>query len=104
MYKRQLKHYAEAHILIEQLKSGSGIEIVSDVSEDVLALRFQRLIMSHLEEKKYRGVLMGSELDDVRLTLISGKAHEKHTEGGDFREATYRAVRQGLMKAMTCGA
>ncbi|MCI5793223.1 MAG: TetM/TetW/TetO/TetS family tetracycline resistance ribosomal protection protein [Lachnospiraceae bacterium] len=99
-----LKHYAEAHILIEPLKSGSGIEIVSDVSEDVLALRFQRLIMSHLEEKKYRGVLMGSELEDVKFTLISGKAHEKHTEGGDFREATYRAVRQGLMKAMKCGA
>ena len=95
-----LKHYAEVHILMEPLKAGQGIEIASELSEDILPINYQRLIMTHLEEKKYRGVLMGAELDDVRLTLINGRTHEKHTEGGDFREATYRAVRQGLMKAM----
>ena len=94
-----LKHYAEAHILIEPLERGSGIEIVSNVKDEVLAGNFQRLIMTHLEERKHCGVLTGAELTDVRFTVISGRAHEKHTEGGDFRESVYRAVRQGLMKA-----
>lgn len=94
-----LRHYAEVHLSIEPAPRGAGIIIGSDCSEDVLEGRWQRLIMTHLYEKKHLGVLTGSELTDVRITLIAGRAHLKHTEGGDFRQATYRAVRQGLMKA-----
>ena len=94
-----LRHYAEAHILIEPLPAGSGIEIETVCSVDELALNWQRLIMTHLAERKFRGVLTGSELTDVRFSVLTGKAHAKHTVGGDFRQATYRAVRQGLMEA-----
>lgn len=93
-----LRHYAEAHILIEPLPLGSGVEITADCSEDKLPLSWQRLILTHLAEREHRGVLTGSALTDVRLTLIAGAFHLKHTEGGDFRQATYRAVRQGLRK------
>lgn len=94
-----LRHYAEVHILMEPLEPGSGIQIESNVSEDVLDKNWQRLIMTNLYEKKHVGVLTGSEITDMKLTVIAGKAHLKHTEGGDFRQASYRAVRQGLMKA-----
>ena len=94
-----LRHYAEVHLLLEPLPRGNGIEIAAACSQDVLALNWQRLILTHLAEKAHRGVLTGSAITDVRLTLVAGRAHEKHTEGGDFRQATYRAVRQGLMKA-----
>lgn len=94
-----LRHYAEVHVLMEPLEPGSGIQIESDVSEDVLDKNWQRLIMTNLYEKKHIGVLTGSEITDMKLTVIAGKAHLKHTEGGDFRQAAYRAVRQGLMKA-----
>lgn len=93
-----LRHYAEAHILIEPLPSGSGVEIAADCAEEVLPLSWQRLILTHLAEREHRGVLTGSALTDVRLTLVSGTFHLKHTEGGDFRQATYRAIRQGLRK------
>ena len=96
-----LRHYAEAHILIEPLERGSGIEIASSCSEDILDRNWQRLIMTHLSEKQHLGVLTGSPLTDVRYTLAAGRAHLKHTEGGDFRQATYRAVRQGLMQAQS---
>ena len=94
-----LRHYAEVHLLIEPTEPGSGISFDSNCSTDELALNWQRLILTHLAEKKHLGVLTGSELTDVKITLIAGRAHEKHTEGGDFRQATYRAVRQGLMMA-----
>ena len=94
-----LRHYAEVHVLIEPGEPGSGVEIDSDLSEDELARNWQRLILSHLNEKQHHGVLTGSEITDVKITLVGGRAHNKHTEGGDFREATYRAVRQGLMEA-----
>ena len=94
-----LRHYAEVHILLEPGEPGSGIQIASDCREEVLGKNWQRLVMTHLEEKKHRGVLVGAELTDVKLTLVAGRAHVKHTEGGDFRQATYRAVRQGLMQA-----
>ncbi len=94
-----LRHYAEVHVLMEPLEAGSGIQIESNVSEDVLDKNWQRLIMTNLYEKKHVGVLTGSEITDMKLTVIAGKAHLKHTEGGDFRQASYRAVRQGLMKA-----
>lgn len=94
-----LRHYAEAHIRIEPGERGSGIEICSDCSEDKLDKNWQRLIMTHLKERNFRGVLTGSVLTDVKFTVINGRAHNKHTEGGDFRQATYRAVRQGLMQA-----
>lgn len=93
-----LRHYAEAHIKIEPLERNSGIEYALDVSEDVLAKNWQRLILTHLKEREHKGVLLGSPLTDVRYTLVAGKAHIKHTEGGDFRQATYRAIRQGLME------
>lgn len=93
-----LRHYAEAHILIEPLPLGSGVEITADCDEDKLPLNWQRLILTHLAEREHRGVLTGSALTDVRLTLLAGAFHLKHTEGGDFRQATYRAVRQGLRK------
>lgn len=94
-----LRHYAEVHLLIEPISEGSGIVIDSDCSTDALSMNWQRLILSHVEEKRHRGVLTGSPLTDVKITLIAGRAHQKHTEGGDFRQATYRAIRQGLMKA-----
>jgi len=94
-----LRHYAEVHLLMEPGEPGTGIQVAADCSEDLLARNWQRLIMTHVEEKEHKGVLTGSPLTDVKITLIAGKAHLKHTEGGDFRQATYRAVRQGLMQA-----
>ena len=91
-----LRHYAEVHLLLEPLERGMGLQFASAVSEDVLDRNWQRLILTHLEEKRHVGVLTGSELTDLRILLIAGKAHTKHTEGGDFRQATYRAVRQGM--------
>ncbi len=94
-----LRHYAEVHLLIEPLPEGSGIVTDTDCSTDVLATNWQRLIITHVEERVHKGVLTGSPLTDVKITLMAGRAHQKHTEGGDFRQATYRAIRQGLMKA-----
>ncbi|MGN1203778.1 MAG: NYN domain-containing protein [Lachnospiraceae bacterium] len=94
-----LKHYTEVHLLIEPQGSGSGISYALACREDLLSKNWQRLVLTHLQEKEFRGVLTGSMLTDVKFTLVAGKAHEKHTEGGDFRQATYRAVRQGLMEA-----
>lgn len=94
-----LRHYAEAHILMEPLPRNSGLEFCTDCSEDILDKNWQRLILTHLQEKTHTGVLTGSPITDMRLTLVSGRAHQKHTEGGDFRQATYRAVRQGLCMA-----
>ena len=94
-----LRHYAEAHILLEPLPRGSGLMIDTICSPDVLDMHYQRLILSHLSEKQHKGVLTGAPITDMKLTLLVGKAHLKHTEGGDFRQATYRAVRQGLMQA-----
>ena len=94
-----LRHYAEVHLLIEPGERGSGIVIDSACPTDKLHLNWQRLIMTHLLEREHPGVLTGSTLTDVRITLIAGRAHLKHTEGGDFRQATYRAIRQGLMEA-----
>ena len=94
-----LRHYAEVHLLLEPGEPGSGLQFAADCSEDVLGKSWQRLILSHLEEKVHKGVLTGSMITDIRITLVSGRAHNKHTEGGDFREATYRAVRQGLKEA-----
>ncbi len=94
-----LRHYSEVHLRIEPMPEGTGIVTASDCSTDVLALNWQRLVLTHLEEKVHRGVLTGAPLTDVKITLTAGKAHNKHTEGGDFRQATYRAVRQALMKA-----
>ena len=96
-----LRHYAEVHLLLEPGERGSGMQFASECSEDILDRNWQRLILTHLDEKEHKGVLTGSALTDVRITLISGRAHQKHTEGGDFRQATYRAVRQGLMKAQS---
>lgn len=96
-----LRHYAEVHLLLEPLPRGSGLELRTDCSEDVLDRNWQRLILTHLEEKQHLGVLTGSPITDLRITLVSGRAHLKHTEGGDFRQATYRAVRQGLMQAQS---
>lgn len=93
-----LRHYAEAHIRIEPGEPGSGVQVASELSENVLDRNWQRLVMTHLREKEHLGVLVGAPLTDVRLTLVAGRAHLKHTEGGDFRQATYRAVRQGLME------
>jgi len=91
-----LRHYAEVHLLLEPLPRGSGMEFALDVSEDLLDKNWQRLIYTHLLEKEHIGVLTGSPITDMKITLINGRAHLKHTEGGDFRQATYRAVRQGL--------
>lgn len=96
-----LRHYAEVHLLIEPLKRGSGIQYAVNCSEDMLEKNWQRLIITHLREKTHIGVLTGSPLTDVKFTLVAGRAHKKHTEGGDFRQATYRAVRQGLMCAQS---
>jgi predicted RNA-binding protein with PIN domain len=94
-----LRHYAEVHLLLTPGKRGSGMVFSSAVSLDDLAVNWQRLIMTHLKEKAHLGVLTGSPITDMKITLVAGKAHLKHTEGGDFRQATYRAIRQGLMKA-----
>ena len=94
-----LRHYAECHILLEPLPRGSGLVIDTACSLDVLDANYQNLILTHLAEKTHRGVLIGAPITDIKLTLLVGKAHLKHTEGGDFRQATYRAVRQGLMQA-----
>ncbi len=94
-----LRHYAEAHFLLEPLPPGSGVEFGTLCSEDVLDRNWQRLILTHLAEKQHLGVLTGSPITDLRISLLSGRAHAKHTEGGDFRQATYRGVRQGLMQA-----
>ncbi|MEE0220867.1 MAG: translation elongation factor G, partial [Lachnospiraceae bacterium] len=94
-----LRHYAEVHLLMEPLEPGSGLVLGCDCSEDLLDRNWQRLVLTHLEETKYRGTLTGSEITDMRITLTAGRAHIKHTEGGDFRQATYRAVRQGLKEA-----
>ncbi len=91
-----LRHYAEVHLLLEPDEPGSGLTFTSNCSEDILDRNWQRLILTHLEEKEHIGVLTGSPVTDMKITLISGRAHLKHTEGGDFRQATYRAVRQGL--------
>ena len=94
-----LRHYAEVHLLLEPLPRGSGMQFAADCREEVLDKNWQRLVLTHLEEKQHLGVLTGAPLTDVKITLLAGKAHLKHTEGGDFRQATYRAVRQGLMLA-----
>lgn len=94
-----LRHYAEVHLRLEPGERGSGMQFDSECSEDVLDRNWQRLVLTHLEEKEHKGVLTGSVITDMKITLTSGKAHLKHTEGGDFRQATYRAVRQGLKKA-----
>ena len=94
-----LRHYAEVHLLLEPLPPGSGLVLESRCREDVLEKNWQRLIMTHLMEKTHLGVLTGSPITDMKITLAAGRAHLKHTEGGDFRQATYRAVRQGLMQA-----
>ena len=94
-----LRHYAEVHLLLEPGERGSGLRIASACSTDQLDLNWQRLIFTHLMEKRHRGVLTGSPITDMKITLVAGRAHVKHTEGGDFRQATYRAVRQGLMQA-----
>ena len=93
-----LRHYAEVHLLMEPGKRGSGLQFDARCSQDVLDGNWQRLILTHLKEKQHRGVLTGAPLTDMKITLIAGRAHLKHTEGGDFRQATYRAVRQGLME------
>lgn len=94
-----LRHYAEVHLLLEPLEAGSGMQFETDLSEDELDRNWQRLVLTHLREKEHKGVLTGSALTDIRVTLVAGRAHPKHTEGGDFRQATYRAIRQGLMQA-----
>lgn len=94
-----LRHYAEVHLVLEPGKPGSGLVFETDCSEDMLDRNWQRLVLTHLYEKTHRGVLTGSAITDMRITLVAGRAHLKHTEGGDFRQSTYRAVRQGLMQA-----
>ena len=94
-----LRHYAEVHLLVRPLPRGSGLVFDSELSEDLLSKNWQRLILTHLNERNHRGILTGSVLTDVHITLVAGKAHPKHTEGGDFRQATYRAVRNALMQA-----
>ena len=96
-----LRHYAEVHLLLEPGPRGSGVQLATACSTDQLDLNWQRLIFTHLLERDHPGVLTGSPLTDVKITLLAGRAHEKHTEGGDFRQATYRAVRQGLMQAQS---
>lgn len=94
-----LKHYAEVHLLLEPGEPGSGLTFAADCSGDMLERNWQRLVLTHLEEKEHKGVLTGSPITDIKITLVGGRAHQKHTEGGDFRQACYRAVRQGLMEA-----
>ena len=98
-----LRHYAEVHLILEPAERGSGLTFDSIVPEDVLARNWQRLILTHLEEKEHIGVLVGAPITDMKITLAAGRAHDKHTNGGDFREATYRALRQGLMQARAQG-
>ena len=98
-----LRHYAEVHLKLEPLPAGSGLQFAADCREEVLDKNWQRLVLTHLEEKQHLGVLIGAPLTDMKITLIAGRAHLKHTEGGDFRQATYRAVRQGLMMAHRIG-
>ena len=99
-----LRHYAEVHLIVEPGEPGSGVVISSITPEDELARNWQRLILTHIDEKEHRGVLTGAPVTDVRITLAAGRAHDKHTSGGDFREATYRAVRNALMQARAAGA
>lgn len=94
-----LRHYAEVHVILEPGEPGSGIQLGANCSEDLLEKNWQRLILTHLAEKPHCGVLTGAHITDIKMTLVAGRAHKKHTEGGDFREATYRAVRQGLKQA-----
>lgn len=94
-----LRHYAEAHLLMEPLERGAGLQFELNCSQDMLSLNWQRLILQHLMEKNHRGVLTRAPITDMKISIVAGKAHNKHTEGGDFRQATYRAVRQGLMQA-----
>ena len=94
-----LRHYAEVHLLMEPAEIGSGLQFDTACSEDMLDRNWQRLILTHLEEREHVGVLTGSPITDMKITLVSGRAHQKHTEGGDFRQATYRAIRQGLKEA-----
>lgn len=94
-----LRHYAEVHLLMEPTERGTGLTFDTNVSEDILDKNWQRLILTHLQERFHKGVLTGSRITDMKISVINGRAHNKHTEGGDFRQATYRAVRQGLMKA-----
>ncbi len=96
-----LRHYAEVQLFLEPGEPGSGVQAEADCSEDVLDKHWQRLVLTHLEEREHRGVLTGSVITDIRITLTGGRAHLKHTEGGDFRQAAYRAVRQGLMQAQS---
>lgn len=96
-----LRHYAEVHLLLEPGEPGSGMQFAANCSEDILDRNWQRLILTHLQEREHKGVLTGSVLTDIKITLVTGRAHLKHTEGGDFRQATYRAVRQGLMQAQS---
>lgn len=96
-----LRHYAEVHLLLEPLERGSGLQFDTICSEDMLDRNWQNLVLTHLEEKEHKGVLTGSAITDMKLTLVAGKAHQKHTEGGDFRQATYRAIRQGLKEAQS---
>ena len=99
-----LRHYAEVHLIVEPGEPGSGVVISSITPEDELARNWQRLILTHIDEKEHRGTLTGAPVTDVRITLAAGRAHDKHTSGGDFREATYRAVRNALMQARAAGA
>ena len=94
-----LRHYAEVHLLLEPLERGAGLVLDTACDQNVLDRNWQRLILTHLMEKEHRGVLTGAPITDMKITLLTGRAHLKHTEGGDFRQATYRAVRQGLMQA-----
>lgn len=96
-----LRHYAEVHLLMEPLEAGRGLAFETDCPEEQLGRNWQRLVLTHLAEKEHKGVLTGSPITDMRITLVTGRAHLKHTEGGDFRQATYRAVRMGLMKAQS---
>ncbi len=98
-YFEPLRHYAEVHLILEPGEEGSGITYCADCQENLLDKNWQRLILTHVSEKTHIGVLSGSPLTDVKITLVAGRAHQKHTEGGDFRQATYRAIRQGLMQA-----
>ena len=99
-----LRHYAEVHLLLEPAPRGSGVQLAADCPPDTLAENWQRLVLTHLAERTHPGVLTGAPLTDVKITLAAGRAHQKHTEGGDFRQATYRAVRQGLRTAAARGA
>ena len=96
-----LRHYAEVHLLLEPAETGTGLQFEAACSEDVLDKNWQRLVLTHLREREHKGVLTGAPITDMKITLVGGRAHTKHTEGGDFRQATYRAVRQGLMQAQS---